>query len=56
MLCKKVSDEVRTGDILAYVHANNEELSAKAVKDLEEVYKIGDIKPKRLEVILGIVK
>lgn len=56
MLCKKVSDEVRTGDILAYVHANNEELAIKAVRDLEEVYKIGDIKPKRLEVILGIVK
>lgn len=56
MLCKKVSDEVRTGDILAYVHANNEELSAKAVKDLEEVYKIGNIKPNKPEVILGVIK
>lgn len=56
MLCKKVSDEVKTGDILAYVHANNEELSAKAVKDLEEVYKIGNIKPNKPEVILGVIK
>lgn len=56
ILNKKVSDEVRCGEVLAYVHANNEELAIKAVRDLEEVYKIGDIKPKRLEVILGIVK
>lgn len=56
MLCKKVSDEVRTGDILAYVHANNEELASKAVKDLEEVYKIGENKPEKPKVILGIIK
>ncbi len=56
MLCKKVSDEVRSGEVLAYVHANNEELAAKAVRDLEEVYKIGDIKPKKPEVILGVIK
>lgn len=56
ILNKKVSDEVRTGDILAYVHANNEELASRAVKDLEEVYKIGNTRPKKPEVILGIVK
>lgn len=56
VICKKVSDEVRTGDILAYVHANNEELASKAVKDLEEVYKIGENKPEKPKVILGIIK
>lgn len=56
ILCKKVSDEVRTGDILAYVHANNEELATKAVRNLEEVYKIGENKPEKPKVILGVIK
>ena len=56
ILNKKVSDEVRMGDILAYVHANNKELATKAIKDLEEVYKIGDNKLAKPKVILEIVK
>lgn len=56
VLNKKVADEVKKGEILAYVHANNEELASNAVKDIEAVYKIGDIKPKKPEVILGIIK
>lgn len=56
VLNKKVADKVKKGEILAFVHANSEELATKAVKDLEKVYKIGNIEPRKPEVILGIIK
>lgn len=40
-LNKKVGDKVEIGDILAYVHGNNEELTEKAVIELRNVYEIG---------------
>lgn len=39
-LNKKVGDKVEIGDILAYAHGNNEELTEKAVIDLRNVYEI----------------
>lgn len=39
-LNKKVGDKVEIGDILAYVHGNNEELTEKAVIELRNVYEI----------------
>ena len=37
---KKVGNNVEIGDILAYIHGNNEELTEKAVIDLRNVYEI----------------
>lgn len=39
-LNKKVGDGVGIGEVLAYVHGNNEELAEKAVIDLRNVYEI----------------
>lgn len=39
-LNKKVGNNVEIGDILAYIHGNNEELTEKAVIDLRNVYEI----------------
>ena len=38
ILNKKVGDKVRTGDIVAYIHANDEEKGREAVKRLQEIY------------------
>ena len=39
-LNKKVGNNVEIGDILSYIHGNNEELTEKAVIDLRNVYEI----------------
>lgn len=56
VLCKKVSNEVKKGDILCYVYANNEELGNKAVLDLKNIYKISDKKVDEPQIILGIIE
>ncbi len=40
ILKKKTGNYVKTGDILAYIHANNEELGTEKVKELLNVYEI----------------
>ena len=37
---KKIGDRVQIGDVLAYIHANNEEKCKEAVNRLKEVYEI----------------
>lgn len=37
---KKIGDKVNKGDILAYIHANDEEKGKTAVEDLKQSYKI----------------
>ena len=40
VLEKKIGDEVKLGEILAYVHASTEETAMEAIRKLEEIYKI----------------
>lgn len=40
VLEKKMRDTVNAGEILAYIHANNEEKGKEAVQKLKEVYEI----------------
>ncbi len=56
VFCKKVSNEVKIGDILCYVHANNENLGNEAVAKLKETYKISKEKIEEPKAIIGIVK
>ena len=55
ILEKKIADEVKEGEILAYVHANNEEKGEKAVKRLQEIYKIVEQKIEPEKYILDII-
>lgn len=56
VLCKKVSNEVKIGDILCYVHANNEELGNEAVTKLKEIYRISNEKVEEPRAIIDIVR
>lgn len=55
VLNKKISDQVNKGDILAYVHANDEEKGKQAVKDILAAYEIAQEKPKTPEHIIEII-
>ena len=55
ILEKKIADEVKEGEILAYIHANNEEKGEKAVKRLQEIYKIVEQKIEPEKYILDII-
>ena len=55
LLNKKISDPVNEGDVLAYVHANDEEKGKQAVKDVLEAYEIAPEKPKTPEHIIEII-
>ena len=52
---KKISDKVAKGDILAYIHANDEEIGNKAVKDVNEAYQISKEQPETPRYILDII-
>jgi pyrimidine-nucleoside phosphorylase len=54
-LVKKIADEVKTGDILAYIHASDSEKAAEAVEELQKAYKIVERKVKMPNVILEIM-
>ncbi len=52
---KKIGDKVEKGDILAYVHANNEQIAIWAVEEIEEkAYKIVSNKVTKRNVILAV--
>ncbi len=55
ILNKKISDKVQKGDVLAYVHANNEQKGKEAVEKIKDIYKISEMKIEKEKIILGIV-
>lgn len=55
-LCKKVSNEVRKGEILGVIYANDETLGNKAVCELKKTYEISNEKTEEPIVIIDIVK
>ncbi len=56
VLLKKVSNEVKIGDILCYVHSNSEKLGNEAVAKLKETYKISKEKVEEPKTIIDIIK
>ncbi len=52
---KKISDKVEKGEVLAYIHANDEEKGKQAVEDIKQAYQITENAVKEPEYILGIV-
>ena len=56
ILNKKVADKVTTGDILGYIHANNQEKSEEAEIKLTEIIKISNNKIEKEPTIFGICK
>ena len=55
VLNKKISDKVEIGDILAYVHVNDEEKGKQAIMDLLDAYEISQEKPEKPEHIIDII-
>ena len=51
MFEKKIGDEVKKGDILAYVHANSPEKATDCVEKIKEAYKIGNKKISKKNII-----
>ena len=55
VLNKKISDQVKKGDILAFIYANDEEKGNQAVENLREVYEISKEPVKKEDIILGVI-
>ena len=55
-LVKKVGDKADKNEILAYIHANDEEKGNIAVKQLRETYQIGEQKVDKMPDILEIIE
>ena len=55
ILNKKIADEVKAGDILAYVHANDEQKGKEAAEQLKEVYKTTELEIQKEKIILGVI-
>ena len=52
---KKIGDKVKQGDILAYVHANNEDTGKTTIEELKQAYRIADNPVKMESYILDII-
>lgn len=55
ILSKKVSEYVKRGDTLGYIHANQEVTGKEAVKKLKEIYEIIEEKVEKPKVILEVI-
>ncbi len=54
-LRKKKGDFVKMGEILAYIHASEEEKAKQAVKELQEIYKIQEDKIEKDKTIIDVI-
>jgi len=52
---KKIADKVTAGEVLAYVHANDEAKGKQSVEDILEAYEIVEIEIEKPKHILGII-
>lgn len=55
ILKKKTGDFVQIGEVLAYIHANDEEKGQKAVKELQNIYQIQLEKTEKPDSILDVI-
>ncbi len=55
ILNRKISDGVQKGNILAYVHANDEQKGKEAVEKIKSAYKISEMKVEKEKTILGVI-
>ncbi len=55
LLEKKIGGKVQKGEILAYIHANDEEKGKTAIEDMKTAYKIVENQVKEEKYILGII-
>jgi len=52
---KKIGDQVKTGDILGYIYANDEAKGKKAVEEMKEIYKISNEIIEKEIIILDVI-
>jgi pyrimidine-nucleoside phosphorylase len=55
VLRKKKGDFVKKGEVLAYIHASEEEKAKQAVKELQTIYQIQESKIEKDKTILNVV-
>lgn len=51
---KKVGDQVKVGEIVAYIHSNNEDKALRATQSLTDGYRISDVPIRRQSKILEV--
>jgi pyrimidine-nucleoside phosphorylase len=56
VLHKKQGDPVRAGEVLATLHANQEDLLQAALGELEKAFRIGPDQPARTKLIYQIME
>ena len=55
-ICKKVSDYVKQGDIVAYIHLNTEEKIEESTNELLNIFKITKDTKEKEKIIFGVIK
>ena len=55
ILNKKIADEVKRGDVLGFIHANDEQKGKAAARELKDTYKITEMKIEKEKIILGVI-
>lgn len=53
---KKIGDKISSGDILGYIHSDDEKIGKKAVQDLKNCYEFSDEFVEKQKHILGVIK
>lgn len=55
VLNKKISDEIKKGDILGYIHSNDINKAKEAIEELKDIIKISKNKPSKENIILKVI-
>lgn len=55
ILKKKISDKVEKGEVLAYIHSNDEQKGVEAFDKLQDIYEFSDTIIEKEKYILEII-
>lgn len=55
VLNKKITDEIKKGDILGYIHSNDINKAKEAIEELKDIIKISKNKPSKENIILKVI-
>ena len=56
VICKKIGEQIKKGDIIAYVHTNRKDKVEEAVKDIQESYETSALFKKNSVTVLEVIK
>ena len=56
VICKKLGEQIKKGDVIAYVHTNRKDKVEEAIKDIQESYNVSALFKKTAKTVIETIK